>query len=49
MRIIILVLGLFVGLSASAREIAARKLLTSWAEVLVNGLKEIGVSTSGRP
>ena len=30
-------------------ERAARQLLTSWAQVLVNGLKETGVSTSARP
>jgi len=30
-------------------ERAARKLLTNWAQVLVNGLKETGVSTSVRP
>jgi len=30
-------------------ERAARQLLTNWAQVLVNGLKETGVSTSARP
>ena len=30
-------------------ERAARQLLTSWAQVLVNGLKETGVSTSAHP
>ena len=30
-------------------ERAARQFLTNWAQVLVNGLKETGVSTSARP
>jgi hypothetical protein len=36
-------------LDRTRNEKAARQLLTNWAQVLVNGLKETGVSTSGRP
>ena len=49
MKIIILVLGLLTSLSASAREKAARQLLTSWAQVLINDLKETEFGTSARP
>jgi len=36
-------------LDRTRNERAAHKLLTNWAQVLVNGLKETGVSTSARP
>jgi hypothetical protein len=36
-------------LDRTRNEIAARQLLTNWAQVLVNGLKDTGVSTSSRP
>jgi hypothetical protein len=36
-------------LDRTRNERAARQLLTNWAQVLVNGLQETGVSTSARP